>query len=341
MTRKTTNRPPQRSFDAELAALESLKDAPLDAAAIERLRKALTHRNNFVVSKAARLVAENEIHALLPDVLAAYDRFFADAEKADPQCWAKNELVHALVNLDHREKEAYLRGLRHHQMEGTWGGVTDTAGALRAACAHALVTCPGLPDHELLCILLELFADKDKSVRIEAARAIGNAGGPGAALIFRLRILLARDEPEAEVIGACFSALLSLEGARAIEFVARHLEGGDDLAGEAAFALSETHAPEALAALIARRGAGARAGLDDWFGSVLLSAIALCRLPEAVEYLVGIIARDEREAAAAIEAIARTAPNDEMRARVEQAVRKAENPRLEAALRRHFGSERS
>jgi HEAT repeat protein len=334
MTRKQPSRPTQRSFDKELAELDALKSAPLDPAAIGHLRTALNHRNNFVVSKAAKLVAENELAALLPDVLAAYNRFFEDAAKTDPQCWAKNELVKALIKLEHRERDTYLRGLRHHQLEGTWGGTTDTAGTLRGQSAHALTGCSGISDHELLTILIELFTDSDKAVRIEAARAIASVGGPSGVLLLRLRILLHEGESEPEVIGACFSALLDLEGTRAIPLITPYLEEGDDLAAEAAFALSATRTPEALAALIARHRAGVA---DDWFGSVLLSAIALCRQPEAIDYLVSIIERDEHAAAAAIEAIGRASATDEVRARVEAAVRKAGSPRLERAVREHLG----
>jgi HEAT repeat protein len=352
-SRASSSASSSRGFDKELAELEALKGAPLDAAAIDRLRKSLTHRNNYVVSKAARLIEDAALAALLPDVLTAYDRFFTDAETTDPQCWAKNALVKTLIALEHRDKDAYLRGLRHHQLEGTWGGTTDTAGTLRGACAQALVNCPGIPDTELLALLIELFTDPDKSVRIAAAHAIGNVGGPSAPLLLRLRALLGSGE-EPEVLGACYSALLDREGARAIPFVAGYLEDGDDTAAEAAFALSATHKPEALAALISRRRAAANprrtasrrvdlarddSGLDgSWFDGILLSAIALCRQPEALDYLLAIIERDERAAALAIEAIGRAAPSDETRARVEQAVRKAANPRLEQAMRKHMPS---
>lgn len=321
---------PSRGFETELAAIDALKSAPIDAAAIDHLRKSLAHRNNFVVSKSAKLIVENQLSALLPDVLAAYRRFFNDAVKTDPQCWAKNKLVKALIKLEHRGKDEYLRGLRHHQHEPVWGGQSDTAGTLRGECAHGLVNCPGLSDHELLTILLDLFADADKAVRIEAARAIGNVGGPSAVLLLRLRALLGRDEPE--VLGACYSALLSLEGQHAISFVARFLEAGDDASGEAAFALAETRSAEALEALIARR----RGDSDPWFASVLLSAIALCRLPAALEYLAGIVERDEFEAAAAIEAIGRTAPTPETRERVERAARTSGNVRLEKSFHEHL-----
>ena len=335
MSAKPTTKPTPRGFDKELTEMEALsaalKSGPApDAAQIEQLRKALAHRNNFLVSKAAKLVADAELFTLLPDVLAAYDRFFLDAAKSDPQCWAKNALVKALVKLEHRQKDAYLRGLRHHQMEGSYGGLSDTAGALRGACTHALVDCPGLSDADLLGILLEPLTDADKTVRMEAARAIGEVGGVSAALLLRLRALLAKDEPE--VLGAVYSALLAVEGTRAIDLVAAALKEGDDLAGEAAFALADLRVPEALAALTARL----RAGADGWFGGVLLSAIALTRLPEAIDFLVALIARDAREAPAAIEAIGRTAPSTDLRARVEKAVEQAGSPRLEQAFRQHL-----
>jgi hypothetical protein len=342
MSPKPTSRSPRpaassRGFDKELAELEALSEALKTSGApnpaqVEKLRNALTHRNNFLVSKAARLVAEAELTALLPDVLAAFDRFFIDAANSDPKCWAKDALSNALVKLEHRSKDAYLRGLRHHQMEGSWGGSEDSAGTLRATCAHALVNCPGISDAELLTVLLEPLTDLDKTVRIEGARAIAQVGGVSAALILRLRVLLGKDEPEVEVMGAVFSALLSLDGEKAIALVARYLQAGEDLAAEAAFALADMRTPEALAALTDRL----RAGADTWFGSVLLSAVALTRLPQAFDYLIAIIARDSREAPAAIEAIGRSAPNAELLARVQQAVRQTGSSRLEQAMRQHL-----
>jgi HEAT repeat protein len=301
-----------------------------DKAAVEYLRKALAHRNNFLVSKAAKMVADAELVALLPDVLAAYERFFIDAAKSDPQCWAKNALSKALVKLGHRSKDEYLRGMRHHQMEPVWGGQSDTAGALRCTCTHALVDCPGISDADLLTALLEPLTDTDKTVRMEAARAMAAVGGVTAALLLRLRALLGKDE--AEVLGAVYSSLLSLDGPAAIPLVAGALAEGDDIAGEAAFALAELRSQEALAALLARL----RAGADAWFGSVLLSAIALTRLPEAMDFLIATIARGAREAPEAIEAIGRSAPSADVRARVEQAVEQADSLRLRQAFREHL-----
>ncbi len=354
-SRASSSASPSRGFDKELAELEALAESfransAFDAATIEHLRKTLAHRNNFIVAKAAKLVADAELFDLLPGALAAYDRFFLEAVKTDPKCWAKEALAKTLVKLEHRQMDAYLRGLRHHQMEGAWGGPSDTAGALRGACAHALVDCPGIADADLLALLLEPLTDTDKSVRMEAARAIGRVGGTSAALLLRLRALLGKDEPE--VLGAVYSALLGVEGARAIPLVAGYLNDGDDLSAEAAFALADTRAPEALAALIARlaqphplhtRGIDRSQGVardDAWFASVLLSAIALTRLPEAMDFLVALIARDAREAPEAIEAVGRIAPNPELRARVERAVEQAGSPRLRQAFRQQLPAQR-
>jgi hypothetical protein len=321
-----------RVFDEQMAALDALKGRELEADSRLLVRKMLGSRSNLLVAKAARLAGDAGLDELTPDVLAAFERFFIDAAKTDPQCWAKNALSKALVKLEHRDKDVYLRGMRHHQLEPVWGGQSDTAGALRGTCTHALVDCPGISDADLLTALLEPLTDTDKTVRMEAARAIGQAGGPSAALVLRLRALLAKAEPEVEAMGAVYSALLAVEGARAITVVAAALEEGDDLAAEAAFALAEMRTPEAMSALMERL----RAGADTWFGSVLLSAIALTRLPEAMDYLIAAIARDAREAPDAIEAIGRMAPSAEMRARVQQAVEQIGSERLQQAFRRHL-----
>ena len=184
---------------------------------VEPLRKALAHRNNFIVAKAADLVREFRMAQLIPDMLTAFDRFFDDAVKTDPQCWAKNAISRALFALDHQEPEVYLRGMQHIQKEPVWGGQSDTAGTLRATCALALVQCRSLTDAALLTHLIELAGDKDKAVRAEVMRAIEQVGSPPASLLLRLRAILGADEPE--VLGACYSGILRLEGAKAIPWV--------------------------------------------------------------------------------------------------------------------------
>jgi HEAT repeat protein len=333
ISRTGVRMPVNRSFERELALLESMSGRVPDASGMDRVRRALGNENNYLVAKAARIVADNSLTELLPEVLAAYDRFFVDAVKSDPQCWAKNALVKALVKLECRDADVYLRGLRHTQEEPVWGGQSDTAGALRATCTHALVTCEELSNDRLLDILLEPLLDQDKTVRMEAARAIGVVGGTSAALLLKLRVLLRKED--AEVLGACFSAILGMQGTNktaSILLVADFLDDGEEAAAEAAFALAETHEPIALTALIARR----RKGTDAWFGSVLDHAIVLTRLKEGMDFLLGIIEKDSRQAASALEAISRVHNSGDVRARVEAAVERSGSERVLLAFRQYF-----
>jgi hypothetical protein len=315
-----------RGFDDQMAALEALRGRELDADAVALVKKSLANRSNFLVAKAARLAEDGGLADLMPELTAAYDRFFTNAEKTDPQCWAKNALSRALAKLECRDKDVFLRGLRHHQMEPTWGGKSDSAGTLRANCAHALVACNGLDNQELLILLLEPLVDKDKSVRVEAVRALAQLGEMAVAVL-RLRALIPGEDPE--VLGQCFAALLAIERDQAIPFVAAFLEAGDDAAGEAAFALAEMRNPAALAALFDRQ----KGITDEWFGGVLLSAIALTRLTEAIDFLLGMIEREERDAPAAIEALSRVASGEELKARLERAVEATGSERLKKTLR--------
>jgi HEAT repeat protein len=320
--------PGKRSFEDQLAALDELRhQAP--ASALEPLRKALTHRSNYVVAKAADVLRELALAELVPQLLVAFDRFFTDPVKTDPQCWAKNALSRALVAFAYHDAAVFLRGMRHIQLEPVWGGRSDTAGTLRGTCALALVQCRSLPDTDLLNFLIELFSDKDKSVRVEAARAIEQVGSPSAALLLRLRAILAADEPE--VLGACFSGILHIEGRSALSWVSRFLATGDDIAAEAALAIAADRSPEAFRALQKRFLQDPQP--DPWFRSVLLSAISLTRQLEALDFLLDLVPTDSLDAEAAIEAIVRSAPSVEVTRQLEQLV--AGNPRLARALAKH------
>jgi HEAT repeat protein len=142
--------------------------------------------------------------------------------------------------------------------------------------------------------------------------------------LLRLRGNLGNDDPE--ILGACYSGILRLEGVSAIPWVARFLAAGDDTAAEAALAIAGTHAPEAFAALREQF----EKEPDPWFRSVLLSAIALTRQDVALDFLFTLVKTESLQAEAAIEAILRSRPSDEITGRLEQMV--AENPRLKRAF---------
>jgi len=315
----------KKRMEQDLEALDTVTALPLESR-LDPLRAALRHRNNFVVARAAKLIEQGPLPALVPELLTAYERFFDDAVKTDPQCWAKNALVHALAALEHQEAEPYLRGLAHRQFEPVWGGQSDTASTLRSHSLFALIPCRELSEPALLRHFVTAFADEIPAVRAAAARATAQLGTATASLLLRLRAEVAQDE--AEVLGACYSGVLSIEGNAAMAWAAKFLAKQDDAAAEAALALAATRAPEAVAPL---RAEFARVG-DPWFASVLLSALALTRQPEALAFLLGLVESESYYAEQAVEGILRASPAPET---VEQLGRLVEgNTRLERTFAR-------
>jgi hypothetical protein len=299
---------PSHDIEAQVASLEALRNASSSEAS-SALRKALQHRNNFLVSKAAKLTADLNLTDLIPDLATAFPRFLPqsgkDAAKTDPQCWAKNAIAKALAAFEYQEHELFLLGMRHIQLEPVWGGSSDTAGPLRSTCALALVQCRSLNSVRLLAYLTELFADKVLSVRVDAARAVEQVGSDAAMLLLRLRAELASDEPE--LLGACYSGVLHLEGPSAIPWAAKFLQHEDDTAAEAAIAIAETRTPEAFTTLKKIHQTPQRAK-DPWFRAALLSAIALTRQDEAFDWLLTLVQAGNDDSKDAHEALCRSKP---------------------------------
>jgi HEAT repeat protein len=303
------------AYEQKLAGLEALRTAA-DAGpeTQQALCKALADRNNFIVSKAAAIASALNLNQLIPDLLAAYHRFFVNPAKADPQCWAKNALSKALADLGHDDSATYLRGLHYVQPEPVWGGQADSAATLRGNCALALVSCRDLSDLDLLTHLTDALADAEKTVRAEAARAIGRLGSPAGAIVLRLRALVGDAEPE--VLGSSFYALLAIDPGRGIPFVAGFLERGGDAAAEAALALGLTHDARAFD-LLKERFPRER---DPDLRTALVTAIALTRHPDALEMLVRLVETSAPDAATAVEALASARLPDELRARLDAAI---------------------
>lgn len=321
--------PGKKAFEQQIAALESLREAA-EQDRIEPLRKALGTRNNFMVGKAADLVREFNLTQLTDVLLNAFEPFFENPEKTDPQCWAKNAIARALAAFEYQEQDVFLRGMRHVQLEPVWGGTSDTAGTLRATCALALVQCRSLSETDLLAHLIELMADKDKAVRVEIVRAIEQVGSPAASLLLRLRAVLGADEPE--ILGACYGGILRIEGLKSVPWIAKFLATEDDSAGEAALAIAGTHSQEGFDVL---RQCFARAA-DPWWRSVLLSAIALTRQDEAMQFLLDLVQTESLNAEAAIEAILRSGPSEDTLKTLEKLT--ADNARLAKTLASHRSS---
>ena len=295
---------PKQDFDAELAAINAAADLPPDEA-LPILRKALAHRNNLIVSRAARHAEKLKLITLAEDLAAAFHRFMQNPVKTDPQCWAKNEISKALASFEFQDPDLFIAGLQHHQYEPTWGGPSDSAGSLRGTCALALVQCRELASDKLLRLLTPLFADKDLPVRINATRAIEQVGSDSAALLLRLRAELGSDEPE--LLGACLGGVLRLDGPPALPWVAAFLTDQDDLAAEAAFVLAENRSSAVLPYL----KQAYETAREPAFRNAALSALASTRLEEATTWLLARLTLGERDARTVAAALWDAQPSEE------------------------------
>ena len=297
-----------RDVEAELAKLTGLARAPvLEAQA--GIRKALADRVNVIVAKAARIAGERQMAELIPELLRAFDRLMEKPVERDPQCWGKNAISKALVELEYREPAPFLRGVRHIQMEPVWGGEADTASTLRGTCVLALVACEGLAPERTQRVLVDALADEAPPVRIESIRALAQMDG---GLVLRYKAYAGDKEPN--VVGQVFDSLLQIERDEALPFVAQFLKAkNEDVREEAALSMG------------ASRMAGAVPLLRDaWEATreeVLLRAISASRQEEAIEFLLKVV-RDgrPRERAFALEALAIHKDSPEIWSRVQQAM---------------------
>jgi hypothetical protein len=316
----------KRAFEEKVHEIEQLRSERA-ATAQPKLAKALGNSSNYLVSKAAAVAADLQLGVLIPELLAAFDRFLENAVKTDPQCWAKIAIAKALKDLGHRDAAVFLRGIGHVQMEPVFGGRQDTAGAVRSACALALVECR-LDDFGILGPLADLLVDNEPAVRVDAALAIAQLGSPGGALLLRLKARVGDAEPE--VTGQCLYSLLGLGAPDAVAFVGRFLDHDDpQIRIEAATALGAARDPEALDLVTARY----RRDHDPELRHAIVTAAGASPIPAAAEFLLSVIAEaGEPLALAAIEALAASRFRNDYREKAEAATQARKIP----ALQRHY-----
>lgn len=319
----------RRRTDAVEAKLVELEDVAGLADAVEigqRVKAALGHRHYRVVAKAADLCAEKLLYDLTPALVDAYQRFLHDPVDTDKTCRAKRAIVRALYELDYDDTLFYCDAIRYRQPEPVWGGSVDTAVELRCTSALGLAAT-GYPRAAIE--LIELLNDPEFQARVGAVRAIATLNPFQAEIVLRGKVLQGDAEPE--VIGECFAALLSIEPQESVTFVGRYLEDSSpDLREMAALALGDSRLDEALELLRSCWEEGTHA---PGFRRVLLRAIALLRRNEAYDFLLTRIETDNAEtAAAAAEVLAIYRHNDQLRARVQEAVGGRDEPAIAQAF---------
>lgn len=241
------------------------------------LPKYLKHRSNLVAAKAAKLAGELRISQVVPDLVIAFDRLMKDPVKLDKRCAALTEIVAALYEIDYLEPDLYRRSLRHVQMEGSYGPPVDAAAKLRGISAQGLLRTR---DSRRLEEVLPLLVDPETAARLGAVRGLAANGGDAGLLLLRLKVLTGDTDPD--VLGECFSALLSATPEQCLPFVVPFIDSDSESIAEAAiWALGESRLQAAFAAL---REKWERT-LDREMRKLLLSAIAASRLPESLDFL--------------------------------------------------------
>jgi hypothetical protein len=269
------------NVDEQLAALDALPHERNEQ--IDVLQRALAAGHYRVAAKAARLAEDALLYELVPPLLAAYARFLDKPLKSDPSCFAKKALARALVALDCNDTEFFRRGLEYRQLEPVWGGTADTAGDVRTSCAMGLVASGY---SRALVEITALLNDGDAGARLGAVRAIACGNPREAELLLRGKALGGDAEPQ--VLGECFTGLLTVEPEESLGFVAAYLEHDDEAVRElAALALGESRLDAALAPLT-----------EAWNGVLvgnelrraLLRAVAAHRSDAAFDWLLALVA---------------------------------------------------
>jgi HEAT repeat protein len=317
----------RRPLEETLVALRRVRESPGTEESRQELRRVLSSEGSHAVARAAALAGELGLEAFVPDLVAAFPRFFDGLPRADPGCAAKTAIVEALRRLGHDAPALYRRGVGHLQMEPVFGGRVDTAVDLRGASALALAETAR---EDVLVDLANLLADPEPPVRVSAARAVAAHGRGGGIPLLHLRALAG--DPEPRVVSECLLALLRLDASGEMRFVASFLEKDEGAAEAAAIALGESRLVEALGVLRRWIEPARRRGLLR----TAVLAIASLRRDEAVELLLSLVRDGEPPAAReALAALASVTSDAALYERARAAV--AGRPELADALAKAFG----
>ena len=318
-------------IERALNRLSELRHAEPSDTVTAELREFLRNRSNLVVAKATVVIRELSLVALIPDLVAAFGKFMADAPRLDKRCAALTAIASALYELDYVEPQPYLAGIKHVQLEGSFGPPVDEAAKLRAVSAQGLLRTRHA---DRLSEVVESLVDREPAARIGAIRALGVNGGEAGVLLLRFKVLTGDAEPA--VIAECFSALLAASADKSVKFVAKYIDSDDEATAAAAMlALGESRLPAAYSVL-----------KEKWNRTLLmpvkralLAAMAALKLEEPIAFLISLVESANAEtAAAAVEALCIYRHNE----RVSESVRTAALTRKEKAIveqhRDSFGS---
>jgi hypothetical protein len=312
-------------IEQALEKLAALKSAPEDTDLLSALRGFLRNRSNLIVAKAAKIAGERRLADLLPDLVAAFHKLMADPARLDKRCAALTEIVTALYEMDYSEPDVYLAGVRHVQMEGSFGPPIDSAAQLRGLSAQGLVRTH-FPD--ALAEAVTLLVDPEPPARIGAVRALAANGGEAGALALRLKVLTGDRVPD--VLAECFSGLLASPTSGSVDFVATYVDDEEAAIAEAAIlALGASRSTRAILVLKEKWERTRRGPLKR----VLLIALATSRSEDALQFLLNLL--ETAPAAIATEvlsALASQRPTQSIRDSMHSALTRRADPSLLSAF---------
>jgi HEAT repeat protein len=319
------------STEDALQAIRAIRDAPENFDLTRDLAPFLLHKSNHVAAAAADTVGRLEAVALAQHLADAFLEWMKNPSERDPRCDALTAIAKTLAALDHPASQAYMAGIRHVQMEASFGPPVDAAAALRGICAQGLARMSH-PDALLECVTL--LADKETAARTGAARALSETGQHAGVLLLRYKALIG--DKDEEVTAECFAGLLRLAPAESLEFVASFLNShAEEIAEQAALALGESRQAAAFPLLQQAWEHTAQATLRR----TLLLAMAMLRQDEAVEFLLMRLAEDgEKSALDVLTALSLYSRDDSVRNRIQDCLQKRKSGALQRAFEKDFGS---
>jgi hypothetical protein len=323
--------PKRDPIEKALEQLGALKAAPAGPALLNDLRGFLRNRSNLVVAKAAKIAGKRRVTELLPDLVTAFDKLMSDPARLDKRCAALTEIVTALYELEYSESDVYLKGIRHIQMEGSFGPPIDSAAQLRGLSAQGLVRTR-FPD--ALAEAVTLLVDPEPQARIGAVRALAANGGEAGALALRLKVLTGDKVPD--VLAECFSGMLASPSDSFIAFVAGYVDDAHSAVAEAAIlALGASRSTKAIQVLKDKWQRTVRGPIKK----VLLIALATSRNEDALQFLVDLLETAPVSIATEVlSALSAQRPTESIRNSIRSALSRRADSALLAAFQSAFPS---
>jgi HEAT repeat protein len=273
--------PSARGVDRQIEEVARLASEGPTPKGKQALAGFLGSKSNLVAARAAEVVRKWAAPEFVENLLDLWDRCFLDPVKTDKGCLAKLAVVEALDAIGHDDLGPFLRGARHVQLEPAYGPPVDSAAELRVACAEILAS-RGYPD--IYVLLADHLMDDEPGVRGAAGDLLSRLGGERAELLLRMRIHAGEDHTEN--YAAYFRGLLELSPELSVPLVESHCHHENPaVAEEAILALGESRLPEAFPILKSLFSTTVLAEARR----VIVLAISLLRLPEAVGFLEEVV----------------------------------------------------